>query len=387
MFPGWQFLMQGGFASMVMCIDCKYYQSDAASLRLGACLQSEPWDGRKEQFARDEHICEKFDYHGGKRLRSLKDLKKFKETGNSPVWAADPVDIGQCRRVKVRCLSETSWFDGAQLLSDIKHAGGTSANHYTIPWSFKNSGGYSALVEVEALDGTARRFLLDTGWNPAWMEYCFQREGIDDLLRKNEIDFLFISHEHMDHFWGLPVVLKYRPDIKIIISNCYYSEGKELIQKSGHTGQLVELPPGNIHPLFPGCAAATFDISIFLRVQGEHVLFFNVKDKGMVTVTGCCHMGVVNLLNFCQGNIQGSPKPYGLYGGLHISPFEQWDAKLDSLISEMAAMNLQKVAANHCTGLVAIEKMIASNIPVVRGTAKYGSKSELYVGNGDEVIF
>jgi len=50
-------------------------------------------------------------------------------------------------------------------------------------------------------------------------------------------------------------------------------------------------------------------------------------------------------------------------------------------------MNLQKVAANHCTGLVAIEKMIASNIPVVRGTAKYGSKSELYVGNGDEVIF
>ena len=50
-------------------------------------------------------------------------------------------------------------------------------------------------------------------------------------------------------------------------------------------------------------------------------------------------------------------------------------------------MNLQKVAANHCTGIVAIEKMIAANIPVVRGTAKYGSKSNLYMGNGDVVVF
>ncbi len=50
-------------------------------------------------------------------------------------------------------------------------------------------------------------------------------------------------------------------------------------------------------------------------------------------------------------------------------------------------MKLQKVAANHCTGLVAIQKMIASNIPVVQGTAKYGSHSNLCIGNGDEVVF
>jgi 7,8-dihydropterin-6-yl-methyl-4-(beta-D-ribofuranosyl)aminobenzene 5'-phosphate synthase len=301
--------------------------------------------------------------------------------------AAEPADIGQCQSVKVRCLSETSWFDGDQVLADVKHAGGMSTNQYTVPWNPKNSGGYSSLVEVEALNGTTRRFLLDTGWNPAWMEYCFQREGIDDLLRKGKIEFLFVSHEHMDHFWGLPVPLKYRPDLKILISNRYYPEGKELIQTSGHKGGLVELGPGRLHNLFPGCAAATFDIPIILRVQGEHALFFNVKDKGLVTVTGCCHMGVMNLLKFAQENIQGSPKMYGLYGGLHIAPFEQWDEKLDPVISGLAAMNLQKLAANHCTGQVAIEKMIAANLPVVRGTAKYGSKSNLYVGNGDEVIF
>ena len=136
----------------------------------------------------------------------------------SPAWAAGPADIGQCKSVKVRCISETSWFDGAQFVADVKNAGGMNTNQYVIPWNPKNSGGYSALVEVEALNGTTRRFLLDTGWNPAWMEYSYQREGIDDLLRKNQIEFLFLSHEHLDHFWGLPVVLKYRPDRSRIVA-------------------------------------------------------------------------------------------------------------------------------------------------------------------------
>jgi 7,8-dihydropterin-6-yl-methyl-4-(beta-D-ribofuranosyl)aminobenzene 5'-phosphate synthase len=45
------------------------------------------------------------------------------------------------------------------------------------------------------------------------------------------------------------------------------------------------------------------------------------------------------------------------------------------------------IACNHCTGEVAVKKMIALGYPVVRGKARYGSKSDLYVGNGDEVFF
>ncbi|MBW2582547.1 MAG: hypothetical protein JRE36_02965 [Deltaproteobacteria bacterium] len=42
---------------------------------------------------------------------------------------------------------------------------------------------------------------------------------------------------------------------------------------------------------------------------------------------------------------------------------------------------------NNCTGLAAVQKMIALGYPVVRGTGRQGSKSDLYVGNGDEVVF
>ena len=302
-------------------------------------------------------------------------------------WASEPVDIGECKSVRVRCISETSWFDNAQLMNDIKNAGGPTANQYGVKWNHKNSGGYSALVEVEALNGTCRKFLLDAGWNQAWMEYSFQREGIDDLLRQKDIEFLYVSHEHMDHFWGLPVTVKYRPDIKVITSNRYFPEGKDLIQKSEHQGEVVALVPGKVNKLFPGCASITYDIPILIRVQGEHGLFFNVKDKGLVGVTGCCHMGVSTMMNYVRQNIQGGNRLYGLYGGLHIAPFEQWDPKMDSVISGLADMKLQKVAANHCTGFVTIQKMLAANIPVVKGMAKYGSRSDLYIGNGDEVVF
>ncbi len=53
----------------------------------------------------------------------------------------------------------------------------------------------------------------------------------------------------------------------------------------------------------------------------------------------------------------------------------------------MAKYNFQKVACNHCTGEVAVKRMIELGYPVVRGSGSRGSKSDLYVGNGDEVFF
>jgi hypothetical protein len=37
--------------------------------------------------------------------------------------------------------------------------------------------------------------------------------------------------------------------------------------------------------------------------------------------------------------------------------------------------------------MAAVQKMIELGYPVVQGSGRYGSTSNLYVGNGDEVIF
>lgn len=78
---------------------------------------------------------------------------------------------------------------------------------------------------------------------------------------------------------------------------------------------------------------------------------------------------------------------YGVYGGLHIAPFGPLKPEQEQVVKEMGKYNFQKLACNHCTGLPAVQKMIELGYPVVRGTGRFGSQSDLYVGNGDEVVF
>jgi 7,8-dihydropterin-6-yl-methyl-4-(beta-D-ribofuranosyl)aminobenzene 5'-phosphate synthase len=337
-------------------------------------------------------------------------------------------DIGACRSVKVTNISETSWFKNADLMGDIKGAGGLLVNQYDYNWppfgdgaglgkgSYEkgvakikdllpdrleeawaiteknsvhpeNAGGYAALVEVEELDGTRHKYLLDSGWSYKWMEECFQREGIDRMLRNREIEALFISHEHFDHFWGLPVTLKYDPTITMYIPEGFYPEGLQYIQDAGHRGKLVKVKPG-LQPVIPGFASFVFAIPIICRVYGEQSLYFNVKDKGLVSVTGCCHQSIIQFAETAYREIKyENDKFHGIYGGLHISPFEDWDPKYDDLVLSLGKYGFEKIGCNHCTGVLCAKKFIEAGYPVVRGTARFRSKDTAYLGNGDKIGF
>jgi 7,8-dihydropterin-6-yl-methyl-4-(beta-D-ribofuranosyl)aminobenzene 5'-phosphate synthase len=312
--------------------------------------------------------------------------------------ASGKTDIGQCKNVRVRCISELGWFDTKKLVSQMKAAGGGKTNQWIIPWDPKNAAGSSTLIDMETLDGRHHKILLDTGWSRDYMDEAYKREGIDKMLKNGDIEVLVISHEHLDHYWGLETTLKYNPEIKIIIPSTFYPEGMFYLRgteyiipdaknKIPHRGELVQCKPGDINKLYDGCALVAFDLPIVIRVQGEQSLYFNVKDKGMVCVTGCCHQGILTFADFAQEKIVGGDNMYGVYGGLHIAPFGPVQPEREYLITGMAKYNFKKVACNHCTGLAAVQKMVELGYPLVKGTARYGSKSDLYVGNGDEVLF
>lgn len=339
-----------------------------------------------------------------------------------------PVDIGECKSVKITNISETSWFDNKTLMADIKGSGGLLVNQYTynwppfaepkgqlgkgsyekgikelrqfLPgyqlekaWQFQmenavhpeNAGGFACLIDVELLDGSKKRILLDSGWSFDWMEKCYKREGIDKMLANNQIDMLIISHEHFDHFWGLPATLKYRPDIPMYIPDGFYQEGLQYIKECGYRGKLTSVKPG-LHRLFPGCATYVFAIPIICRVYGEQSIYFNVKDAGMVSVTGCCHQSIIQFAETARETIQYK-KNYGVYGGLHISPFEDWDPKYDDLVIALRKYDFEKIGCNHCTGIVCAKKFIETGYPVIQGTARFRSKDKAYLGNGDTLEF
>jgi 7,8-dihydropterin-6-yl-methyl-4-(beta-D-ribofuranosyl)aminobenzene 5'-phosphate synthase len=307
-------------------------------------------------------------------------------------------DIGQCRSVRIKCISELGWYDNEKIIDQMNAAGGPETNQWTIAWDQNNAAGSSSLIEMETIGGQHHKFLMDTGWNNAYMDEAFRREGVDKMLKNGEIEFLFITHEHLDHYWGLETVLKYNPEIKIVIPATFYQEGLDYLKgaefktakaknRIRHRGELVKCQPGHVNKLYHGCAAVAFDLPILIRVRGEQSLYFNVKDKGMVCVTGCCHQSILTLADFAAEKILGGDKMYGVYGGLHIAPFGPMNPEREHIIEGMAKYHFKKIACNHCTGLAAVEKMIDLGYPIIKGSGKLGSKSDLFIGNGDEVVF
>ena len=334
--------------------------------------------------------------------------------------ARETLAIGEVKSVKVDVISETSWFNNDQLKKDITDFGGAATNQYTIPWDWDNAGGYAALITVTALDGDEKTILLDSGWNNAWMDYVFEKKNIPTMLQRGEIDFMVLSHWHLDHLWGIESTLKHNPNIKIYAPATSYPEDMALLREKAtltatgrdgkpvticknsvpHTGELAlctaegEAGSGVYRP-FPGMAIKMIDVPILLRVRGENTLYFNVKDKGIVTVTGCCHPGLLTLFSAARRSFEGY-EPYGCYGGLHLSLFETWDPKFDDIIKGVKSFGLKKVACNHCTGWLWAEKAAAEGVPIVKGTDTFKSykrqstvakASNVFLTNGDTVTF
>jgi 7,8-dihydropterin-6-yl-methyl-4-(beta-D-ribofuranosyl)aminobenzene 5'-phosphate synthase len=337
-------------------------------------------------------------------------------------------DIGVCRSINITNISETSWFENATLMGDIKGAGGLLVNQYDYNWppfgngkglgkgSYDdgiarikdllpnrleeawdiiegnsvhpdNAGGYSCLIEMEEMNGKKRKFLLDTGWSYKWMDECYKREGIDKMLMNKEIEALFISHEHFDHYWGLPVTMKYDPEIPIYVPEGFYKEGLQYIKDSGHTGP-VHVVKNGLFKFAPGFATYVFPVPIICRVYGEQSLYFNVADKGLVSVTGCCHQGIIRFAETAYKEIKyENDNCHGIYGGLHISPFEDWDPKYDDLVISLGKYGFERIGCNHCTGILCAKKFIAAGYPVVEGSARFRSQDKAYLGNGDTIKF
>nr|WP_321396475.1 MBL fold metallo-hydrolase [uncultured Desulfobacter sp.] len=337
-------------------------------------------------------------------------------------------DFGAVRSVKVTAISETSWFDNQMLVGDIKKAGGLLVNQYTIGWgpfgngkgvgkgSYEegiarigkmlpndleaawdiqekeslhpeNPGGFATLIEVEDLDGSKHKYLLDSGWSYKWMDECFKRESIDQMLKANDIEALIISHEHFDHFFGLPVTMKYNNTIPMYFPDGFYPEGKQYVKDCGYKGEPV-IVDKELTVVRPGMMLMKFDVPIITRVYGEISLAFNVKDKGLVLISGCNHQGIIQMTSTAFQKLKyDNDKFYGLYGGLHISPFEDWDPKYDDLVISLGKWEFDKVGCNHCTGHLTAKKFIEAGYPVVRGSARFRSSSPDYLGNGDTLLF
>jgi len=85
--------------------------------------------------------------------------------------------------------------------------------------------------------------------------------------------------------------------------------------------------------------------------QGEQALFFKVKGKGLVVLSGCAHRGIVNTVKQAQ-KVAGTDKLIAVMGGFHLI-----NAKpeiIEQTVADIKAMKPDHIVPTHCTGFEAV---------------------------------
>ena len=90
---------------------------------------------------------------------------------------------------------------------------------------------------------------------------------------------------------------------------------------------------------------------------GEQALFFNIKEKGLVILSGCAHAGIVNTVKHIQ-KISGIKKVHAIMGGFHL--INAGEEKIKNTVEDIKGINPDIIAPLHCTGFEAVAAFMAA---------------------------
>jgi len=89
-------------------------------------------------------------------------------------------------------------------------------------------------------------------------------------------------------------------------------------------------------------------------ILDERFISVHVKDKGQVVFSACSHAGLVNVLTHAQ-SVFPEVELYGVFGGLHLSGATE--KIIPQTVDDLRQVDLQLIAAGHCTGWRALSVM------------------------------
>jgi len=84
---------------------------------------------------------------------------------------------------------------------------------------------------------------------------------------------------------------------------------------------------------------------------GEQGIFFNVRGKGLVVLSGCAHAGIVNTVKQAQKDA-GTDKVHAIMGGFHL--INAKPELIQNTVADIKAMRPEMIVPAHCTGFEAV---------------------------------
>jgi len=265
--------------------------------------------------------------------------------------------------------------------------------------------GFSALLEISYVHENAtksNKFLFDTGVSKDGIVYNSDVLGIN--LR--DIETIVLSHGHFDHISGLISILRrLKKSVEIIVHSdaflrrwLVYPNGnkarmdflnEEEINQAGGIIRKVDkisfLPrnenmlsnkrtdhPNNrvmISGEIPRVTKFEKGFSLQYKekdnendlipdplVCDDQALIMNVRNKGLIILTGCGHAGIINTIKFAK-KVTGIEKIHCVIGGFHLSG-QDYEDSIPLTLAELTKVDPRYIVPCHCTGWKATNKII-----------------------------
>ena len=182
--------------------------------------------------------------------------------------------------------------------------------------------GFSALIE-----GLGKTILFDAGSDEA----VFLKNDAALNVKLENVDLVFVSHDHGDHTAGLPAFLRAKPGTPVYVP------------AGANSGRGIAVKESLA--LFPG-VLSTGDVGEAIH---EQALLIDTPD-GLVVVTGCAHPGIVRILE--KAKEIGKKEIQMVLGGFHL--VQTPPAEVEKIIARFKELGVKRVGATHCTGEAAI---------------------------------
>jgi 7,8-dihydropterin-6-yl-methyl-4-(beta-D-ribofuranosyl)aminobenzene 5'-phosphate synthase len=223
--------------------------------------------------------------------------------------------------------------------------------------------GYSALVEYGG-----KRILFDTGNNPEIFAQNVNAAGVDLL----KLDFVVISHRHLDHTAGLTHLLSVNPKVKIYapkeafgafgssLPSKFYRQQDSLPEEMRYFDGRPEdtLSFGTAWPegkfvtveapleVAPGVHLISL-VSETVGTKELRELSMAIETpQGMVVVAGCSHPGIERIVEAAKGIDRNV---HMVFGGFHLPAATDQDiARIAAALHDRFEVDL--IAPGHCTG-------------------------------------
>lgn len=226
-----------------------------------------------------------------------------------------------------------------------------------------------------------KKILMDTGQSG---DYLKNAARLNKSVK--DIDYFIVSHGHYDHSGGvIQTIAELNSNTNMYVGEEFFcskykvlEDGSYKFNGNGFSKKEIDSSLVKLNEVCDDIKYISENIILFKNFSHENkfekmnpkfvvddngkmvlddfpdeIVLGLITSKGLVVITGCSHIGIVNILSTIYKRM--NMPIYAVLGGTHLVAADE--NRINETILALRRMHIQYVAVSHCTGELGIEMM------------------------------